>query len=45
MEGISWVVQWLRLQAPNEGDMDSTPGWGTEIVHATWQKENFLKIR
>ena len=32
--GTSLVVQWLRLWAPNEGRLDSTPGWGTKIPHA-----------
>ena len=27
--GISLVVQWLRLQAPNEGGQGSVPGQGT----------------
>ena len=30
----SLVVQWLRLQASNEGDMGSIPGQGTKIQHA-----------
>ena len=29
----SLVVQWLRLQASNEGDMSSIPGQGTKIQH------------
>ena len=32
--GTSLVVQWLRLWAPNERKLDSTPGWGTKIPHA-----------
>ena len=28
------VVQWLRRQASNEGDMGSIPGQGTKIPHA-----------
>ena len=27
--GISLVVQWLRLRAPNAGGLGSTPGQGT----------------
>ena len=27
--GTSLVVQWLRLSAPNAGDLSSTPGLGT----------------
>ena len=27
--GTSLVVQWLRLHAPNAGDLDSIPGQGT----------------
>ena len=30
----SLVVQWLRRQASNEGDMGSIPGQGTKIPHA-----------
>ena len=30
----SLVVQWVRLQAFNEEDMDSIPGQGTKIPHA-----------
>ena len=29
------VVQWLRLHTSNAGDVDSIPGWGTKIPHAT----------
>ena len=32
--GTSLVVQWLRLCAPNAGDMGSIPGQGTKIPHA-----------
>ena len=32
----SLVVQWLRLHAPNVGDMGLIPGWGTKILHAAW---------
>ena len=27
----SIAVQWLRLNAPNAGGLDSIPGWGTRI--------------
>ena len=33
--GTSLVVQWLRLCASVAGNMDSIPGWGTKIPHAT----------
>ena len=29
------MVQWLRLHAPNAGDMSSIPGDGTKIPHAS----------
>ena len=28
------MVQWLRLCAPNAGDMGSMPGQGTNVLHA-----------
>ena len=31
----SLVVQWLKLHSTNVGDMDSIPGQGTKIPHAT----------
>ena len=31
-KGTSLVVQWLRLQAPNEGDPGSFPGQGTRSL-------------
>ena len=33
--GTSLAVQWLRLLAPNAGDMGSIPGQETKIPHAT----------
>ena len=34
--GTSLVVQWLRLRAPNAGDLGSIPGQGTRShMHAT----------
>ena len=30
------MVQWLRLHASTAGEVDSTPGWGTKILHAAW---------
>ena len=29
------VVQWLRPHTLNAGAMDSIPGWGTKILHAS----------
>ena len=29
------MVQWLRLHAPNAGDMSSIPCYGTKIPHAS----------
>ena len=29
------MVQWLRLHAPNAGDMSSIPGYGTKIPYAS----------
>ena len=34
-QGISPVVQWLRLHASNAGGMGSIPGQGTKIPHAS----------
>ena len=34
--GISLVVQWVKLRAPNAGGPSSIPGWGTRFyMHAT----------
>ena len=35
--GISPVVQWLKNQSCNSGDIGSVPGWGTKIPHAVEQ--------
>ena len=32
--GSSLLVQWLRLHAPNAGDVDLIPGWETKTLHA-----------
>jgi hypothetical protein len=32
----SLVVQWLRLHAPNAGDLGSISSQGTKIPHAVW---------
>ena len=35
-DGTSLVAQWLRLCAPNAGDLGSIPGQGTRLhLHAT----------
>ena len=39
MNGTSLVAQWLRLHAPEAGDMGSIPGQGTKIPHAAWHGE------
>ena len=40
-EGISLMIQWLRLHASTAGGMSSIPSWGTQILHApeqlSWQ--------
>ena len=33
-QGISLVVQWLRLHASSAGGLGSIPGQGTKIPHA-----------
>ena len=38
--GTSLAVQWLRLCAPNAGDMGSIPGRGTQIPHVTKHRKN-----
>ena len=35
--GISPMVQWLKNQSCNSGDIGSIPGWGTKIPHAMEQ--------
>ena len=39
------MVQWLRLCAATAGGMGrgSIPGWGTQIVHATWHDQKKKK--
>ena len=37
-KGTSLVVQWLRLHAPNAGDMGLIPGQGTKIPQAKKRK-------
>ena len=41
------MLQWLRLQASSIGAMDSIPGQGTMILHATWcdQKIVLMKLK
>ena len=41
--GISLVVQWLRLHAPNTGCPGLKPGLGTKILHAMWHSQE-IKI-
>ena len=45
MRGTSLVAQWLRLCAPNAGDLGSIPGQGTIIPHVAQhgQKKIFKK--
>ena len=38
--GISLVVQLLRCCFLNAGGVGSIPGWGTNIPHAEWPKNN-----
>ena len=38
------MVQWLRLHAPNAGDMGSIPGQGTKIQHVTQCSQGEKKI-
>ena len=42
-QGISPVVQWLRLHASNAGGMGSIPGQGTKIPHIVWLGEKSKK--
>ena len=37
-EGISLVVQWLKICLPNAGGVCLIPGWGVKISHASWPK-------
>ena len=41
--GTSLAVQWLRLQASTAGNMGSTPGRGTKILHVMWCREREKK--
>ena len=40
-EGVSWVIQRLRLHASTAGGMSLIPSWGTKILHASEQLSNF----
>ena len=42
-KGTSLVVQWLRLHAPNAGDMGLIPGQGTKIPQAPKKKTHTQK--
>ena len=42
-QGISLVVQWLRLCGSNAGCVGLMPGQGTEIPHATQQSQKTFK--
>ena len=45
MGGISLVVQWLRLHAPNAGGLSSIPGQGTRShMQATKSSHATAKI-
>ena len=37
-QGFLWWSS-VRLRAPNIGNVDSMPGWGSKIPHATQQRE------
>ena len=37
-QGSLWWSS-VRLRAPNTGNVDSMPGWGSKIPHATQQRE------
>ena len=36
----SLAVQWLRLHAPDVGDMGLIPSWGTKLAHAAGHGQN-----
>ena len=38
-QGNSLVVHWLGLCTCTAGSMDSIPGQGTNILHATWHSK------
>ena len=42
IQGASLVAQWFH--SPNEGGMDSAPGWGTKILHAVQHGQKKKKI-
>ena len=42
--GISLVVQWLRLQAPNEGGLGSIPGQGNRS-HRPQPRVHMLQLK
>ena len=42
-QGISPVVQWLRLHASNAGGMGSSPRQGTNIPHASQHGQKLNK--
>ena len=51
VNGISLVVQWLRLHASTAGDTDLIPGWRIKIPYAMWccqkrerEKDSFISI-
>ena len=37
------MVQWLRLQASNAGDLGSVPGQSIKISHAVWHSQKLIK--
>ena len=43
----SLVVQWLRLHAPNAGDVGLIPGRGTKILRASqvWPKNKIFFVK
>ena len=41
-QGFLWWSS-VRLRAPNPGNMDSIPGWGSKIPHAAHQTEKERK--
>ena len=38
--GTSLAIHWLRFCVSNEGGMNSVPGQGTKISHATRREKN-----
>ena len=42
--GASLVVQWSRLWVFSVGEMGLILGWGTKVLHATWQKIKIKKL-